>query len=84
MKIYCISDIHGCLWEFEEALSLILEHLNEEDTKLILLGDYIHGGGEDYEVLDRVMSLQEKYNKYGDEKVIALRGNHEDFVLGYS
>lgn len=85
MKIYCISDIHGCLFELEEALFLILKHLNEDDTKLILLGDYIHGGGEDYEVLDRIMSLQDKYNKYGEEKVIALRGNHEDFVLdGYS
>lgn len=85
MKIYCISDIHGCLFELEEALFQILEHLNEDDTKLVLLGDYIHGGGNDYEVLDRIMSLQDKYNKYGEEKVIALRGNHEDFVLdGYS
>lgn len=82
MRIYCISDIHGCLFELEEALSHILEYLKEEDTELVLLGDYIHGGGYDYEVLDRIMKLQEEY---GENKVIALRGNHEDFVLnGYS
>ncbi len=44
MKIYCMSDIHGYLEEFEEALSIVLEHLEEEDTKLILLGDYVHRG----------------------------------------
>ena len=46
MRIYCLSDIHGCLAEFEEALSLIMEHLEEPDTMFCLLGDYIHGGAE--------------------------------------
>ena len=27
MKIYCMSDIHGCLAAFEEALDLFEEHL---------------------------------------------------------
>ena len=27
MRIYCMSDIHGCLAEFEEALNQITEHL---------------------------------------------------------
>ena len=82
MKIYCISDIHGFLAEFEEALALVLEHLDEPDTKLCLLGDYIHGGGDGSRVLGKIMELQ---NKYGEDKVIALLGNHEDFVLtGYS
>ena len=77
-----MSDIHGCMPEFEDALALVLEHLNEADTKLILMGDYIHGGGEDYAVLDRIMELQDEY---GSDKVMALMGNHEDFVLkGYS
>ena len=82
MKIYCMSDIHGFLAEFEEALALVLDHLDEPDTKLCLLGDYIHGGADNYRVLDKIMGLQ---NKYGSDKVIALLGNHEDFVLtGYS
>lgn len=77
-----MSDIHGCINEFEEALSLILDHLNDDNTKLVLLGDYIHGDNYSYEVLDRIMSLQDKY---GNDKVIALMGNHEDLVLtGYA
>lgn len=78
MKIYCMSDIHGCLAEFEEALSLVIEDLEEPETKLCLMGDYIHGGADSYGVLDRIMNLQ--YH-YGTDKVIALMGNHEEFVL---
>lgn len=33
MKIYCMSDIHGCLAAFEEALNLFEEHLEEKDTR---------------------------------------------------
>ena len=82
MKIYCISDVHGFLAEFEEALSLVIEHLEEPDTKLCLMGDYIHGGADNYGVLDKIISLQ---NRYGEDKSIVLLGNHEEFVLtGYS
>lgn len=59
MKIYCMSDIHGCLPEFEEALSLVEDYLKEPDTKLCLLGDYIHGGADSYGVLDKIMRLQD-------------------------
>lgn len=73
-----MSDIHGCLAEFEEALSLVVEHLEESETMLILMGDYIHGGADSRGVLDRIMKLQKQY---GLEKVLALMGNHEEFVL---
>lgn len=78
MKIYCMSDIHGCLEAFEKSLNEVLPHLGEKDTMLLLLGDYIHWGTENRPVLDRIMSLQDEY---GVEKVLALRGNHEDFVI---
>ena len=82
MKIYCMSDIHGFLEEFEAALDLVIEHLYEADTKLVLLGDYVHGGYDDRGVLDKIMGLQKRH---GEDKVIALMGNHEDFILeGYS
>lgn len=53
MKIYAMSDMHGFLAEFEQALSLVMEHLEEPDVMLLLLGDYIHGimlvaGGDRY------------------------------------
>ena len=74
-KIYAMSDIHGCLMEFEEALSLV--DLTG-DNKLVLLGDYIHGGPDPFGVLKRVMQLERKYET---EKVIVLAGNHEDMAM---
>ena len=74
MKIYAMSDIHGYLQEFENALSKVDF---EGDNILILLGDYIHGP-DGYGVLDKIISLQ---NEYGKDKVIALLGNHEEAAL---
>ena len=76
MIIYCMSDIHGYLSELDYALSFVEKHLDEADTKLILLGDYIHGP-DSYGVLDRIIALQEHW---GEDKVIVLRGNHEDMA----
>lgn len=75
MKIFAMSDIHGCLQEFEAALELV--DLSE-DNKLILLGDYVHSGADSYGVLNKIMELQ---REYGVEKVIALMGNHEEVVI---
>ena len=74
MKIFCMSDIHGCYKEFSTALSKIQKSLDNEDSKLILLGDYIHGGNENYEVCKKIMELQKEY---GTDRVITLMGNHE-------
>lgn len=77
MTIYCMSDLHGCLELFEDALKLVEPHLKEPNTQLILLGDYIHGPNS-YGVLDKIMALQ---RKWGTDKVIALCGNHEDMAM---
>lgn len=78
LKIYFIRDIHGCIDAFNEALLLVLDYLDEPDTKLLLLGDYIHGGNDNYGVLDKIMDLQDNYEQ---EKIIALLDNHEKLVL---
>lgn len=75
MKIYAMSDIHGCLQEFEAALKLVDF---SGDNKLILLGDYIHSGADSYGVLKKIIKLQQKY---GNDKVVALMGNHEELVI---
>lgn len=80
MKIYAMSDIHGASEEFEYALSLVLPHLDEPDTMLILLGDYVDGY-DDVGVLRCIIALQ---NKYGTDKVIALKGNHEEMFINES
>lgn len=40
--IYAISDIHGCLDEFEEALAGV--DLSEVGSRLVLLGEYCDRG----------------------------------------
>ena len=82
MRIYAMSDIHGCLSEFLEALEFVEPQLSKSDTMLILLGDYVHHpNGSDYDesygVLRKIISLQ---RKYGSDKVVALMGNHEEMV----
>lgn len=77
-----MSDIHGCYSAFCDALELVECHLDEPDTKLILLGDYVHGGEDSRGVLRKIISMQ---REYGTDKVIALLGNHEEFVIdGFS
>lgn len=78
MRIYCLGDIHGCYAEFDYALSLFQDQLEDSGTMLVLLGDYIHGRTENKAVLDKIISLQ---NKYGYDKVVALLGNHEEWCI---
>lgn len=77
MKIYAMSDIHGCLDAFEEALATI--DLTDSDSQLILLGDYCDRGPSSLGVFKRVMELQKCYG----DRVVALRGNHEEMLLEY-
>lgn len=71
--IYAMSDIHGHIKPFLEALSLIDF---QRMRKLILLGDYIHGP-HDNEVLDQIIDLQKTYG----DKIVALMGNHEEMAM---
>ena len=75
MKIYAMSDIHGCLDAFLDALTLV--PLDEKDVKLILLGDYIHGGYDSYAVIEKIIELKKKYKS----RVVVLMGNHENWVI---
>lgn len=82
MNIFVIPDIHGMLGELQYVYSFLEEEILEEETKLVLLGDYIHGGEDSKGVLDFIINLQDEY---GSDKIIALLGNHEEFVSkGYS
>ena len=42
MKIYCMSDIHGCYSALCDALELVIDHLDEPDTKLIIVSFTIY------------------------------------------
>ncbi|GAA3412077.1 metallophosphoesterase family protein [Paenibacillus hodogayensis] len=64
-----ISDIHGCIKQFNQLLLLI--EYNPIDDQLILLGDYVDRGPDSKAVVDRVIELVR------NNKAIALRGNHD-------
>jgi len=73
-----IGDLHGDV----DSLNAILKETNFEEKLrknrgyLVFLGDYLDRGDQELEVLERLVQLKEKYG----ERVILLRGNHEDLV----
>jgi serine/threonine protein phosphatase 1 len=75
-KIFAVGDIHGCLEKLKELISLI--ELDEEKDTLVLIGDYIDRGPDAKGVVDYILDL-----KRSIEKVICLKGNHEEMLLNY-
>lgn len=78
MKTFVIGDTHGCFNEYERLLEKIKPNLNKD--RLILLGDYIDRGNKSYELVQALMKMQADY---GSEKVVLLRGNHEQMAIDY-
>lgn len=72
-RILIISDIHGCLDQFNELLDLA--HYNSTNDQLILLGDYVDIGPKSRETVEKVIDL------VSNHKVIALRGNHDQRLV---
>ena len=73
--LYALSDIHGHL----DILKTVLEKIElSGENKLILLGDYIDRGPQSGETLRYIYELQQEN---GADKVIVLRGNHEEMFL---
>ena len=73
-----VGDIHGCYREAEALISGLQEkgkYIPETD-RLIFIGDYIDRGDNPRLAVKYVRGLQEKYG----DKVIALKGNHEDMM----
>ena len=75
--IYAMSDIHGCLDELEAKMKFVDL---DGDNQLILLGDYIDYGWKSRQVLEYIYEL---YKKYGEDKLVILKGNHEAMFLNW-
>lgn len=73
--IYAISDIHGCIEELQKQMEQV--ELSG-DNRIIFLGDYIDYGDSSYQVLKYIWDLQKEY---GEEKVVVLKGNHEQIFV---
>ncbi|KHL94735.1 metallophosphoesterase [Paenibacillus sp. IHB B 3415] len=72
MRTLVISDIHGCVEEF----NLLLRRANyiPSEDQLILLGDYVDRGPDSRAVVEQVKRLAEEHG------VIVLRGNHDQMA----
>nr|WP_276314434.1 metallophosphoesterase family protein [Paenibacillus xylanexedens] len=73
MRKLVVSDIHGCLDEF----NLILNKNKYDSTndQLILLGDYVDRGMKSKQVIEQIIKLK------FDHDVVALKGNHDDMMV---
>jgi serine/threonine protein phosphatase 1 len=77
--VYVISDIHGDFVGFIEVMHDIVDSgYDPKHDLLIQLGDMIDGYGRSCEVVKIFRDLQ---NDYGSDRVIVLRGNHEEMLL---
>ena len=54
-KLYAISDIHGYLDEFRDALNKV--NLNDKDNRLFLLGDYLDNRLQSFQVITLLMEM---------------------------
>ena len=76
-KLFAISDIHGYLDEFISALSKV--DLSDKNNRLILIGDYIDNGLQSFQVISKIIELEEVY----PNQIITLLGNHEEWFYDW-
>lgn len=75
MRTIVIGDIHGAA----KALEQVLERCRFDPTRdqLICLGDYVDGWGDNFEVIDRLVTLRE----FCTNDPIYIMGNHDEWFL---
>ena len=74
-SVLVAGDIHG---DLEAFLSLKKVFQKEKDAVLVFLGDYADRGDSGLEVIEGVQELLARH----PERVVALKGNHEDYRKG--
>lgn len=76
-KLFAISDIHGHLDEFLFTLSKV--DLSDKNNRLILIGDYIDNGHQSFQVISKIIELEELH----PNQIITLLGNHEEWFYDW-
>jgi serine/threonine-protein phosphatase 5 len=69
-KVFVVGDLHGDLRSFEQIVEVWQK---EENSHLILLGDYADRGRQGLEIIESLMKLTK------EKGVVAMKGNHEDY-----
>jgi len=72
-RTLAIGDIHGC----DFALATLLDQVAPgQDDTLIVLGDVIDRGAGSKQVLDLLLDMSKRC------RLIFIRGNHEEMLIG--
>lgn len=71
MKTVIVGDIHGCYGQLLRLLEKV--DFQEEEDRLVSLGDLMDRGEESYEVLTYFRGLKERMK----ERCVIVMGNHE-------
>lgn len=74
---YAVGDIHGSLAKMQALVAACRQHAEGRPMQFVFLGDYIDRGPDSAGVIRAMMDLQEELQ----ERLIALKGNHEAWVL---
>ncbi len=77
MTSFVIGDIHGCA----DELRYLIDGLPvRPDDEIIFLGDYIDRGPDSCGVVSFLIKLK---NQLTENRLVFLKGNHEDMLLSY-
>lgn len=71
-RMIVVGDIHGCLEEFKELLSV--GEFEPSTTSVLLLGDLVNKGFYSAEVIQYAREIN----------AFCIRGNHDDYALKYA
>ncbi len=72
MKYFVSADIHGFFNEWQKALKEKGFDLNNPNHKIIICGDLFDRGRQPKEIIDYILAHE--------DKIILVRGNHEDLL----
>lgn len=82
MARWAIGDVHGCA----RTLDALLDRLAlGPDDEVVFVGDYVDRGPDSCGVIERILRMEADADADAGRgpAVVALRGNHDQMMLGY-
>src|SRR5689334_10940932 len=78
IRIYAISDVHGCADLLEQMFRVIDRDLQTIGTRRaiqVFMGDYVDRGPDSFRTLELLIERSQKH------EAVFLKGNHEEMML---